>query len=164
MPIWTRGCSRRVLLALTALATMLAACTQNDDPEGAKQLYAKVNEGAGFKAWQRAPGFPSRKPSFTAHSDEVEIWVNPTITAALAGPEPIRSWPVGSIIVKEGFTPRSNGRSLVAIMEKRADGWYWAEYSGDGDPLYSGKPTTCTECHNNRAGYSDWVYAFELPK
>src|SRR5262249_36933858 len=131
-------------------------------PDGAKALFARVNQGAGFQAWDRAPGYPSRRPSFTAHSDEVEIFIDPTISKALAGPNEVSSWPVGSTIVKEGFD--GDARSLVAIMEKRADGWYWAEYNGDGDPLYSGHPKTCTDCHQHRATYSDFVYSFEFPK
>jgi hypothetical protein len=146
---------------------LLIGCRQNDDPDGAKALYAKANEGAGFRAppWRRAPDFPERKPSFTAHSREVEIWVNEPMVKALDGAEPIKEWPVGSIVVKEGF--RGGDRQLVAIMEKRADGWHWAEMDGEGEPLWSaanGKPEVCVECHDNRAKYSDWVYSFEFPR
>lgn len=141
----------------------LVGCRQNDDPDGAKALYAKVNEGAGFRAWRRAPGFPERKPSFTAHSDEVEIFVNHAMADALDGPEPVKDWPVGSIVVKEGFS--GDDRKIVAIMEKRGpDDWYWVETDGEGEPLFSGKPSVCIDCHDNRATYSDWVYSFELPR
>lgn len=152
---------RRFVVAALA-ASSLAACGQNDDPEGAKQLWAKIHEGAGFESWRRAPGFPQRKPSFTAHSDAVEIYVSPEVGAALDGPTPITTWPDGSIIVKEGFT--GDTRKLVAVMEKRAGAWYWAEYDGDGEALYSGQPKVCVGCHDNRQSYSDWVYAFELPR
>lgn len=143
-------------------AALVAGCGQNDAPEEARALYARINEGAGFRTWRRAPGFPSRKPSFTLHSDAVEIFVNPTLAAALDGPRGIARWPDGSVVVKEGF---SNGgdRKLVAVMEKRAGRWFWAEYDGDGDAHYSGEPKICVECHDNRKDYSDWVYAFELP-
>jgi len=157
-----RARSSAFALFLAAAAVAVAGCAQNDDPEGAKQLYAKINEGAGFRSWRRAPGFPARKPSFTAHSDAVEIFVSPQVSAALDGPTPITSWPDGSIIVKEGFT--GDTRKLVAVMEKRAGGWYWAEYDGDGDALYSGEPKVCVDCHDNRQSYSDWVYSFELPR
>ena len=36
--------------------------------------------------------------------------------------------------------------------------------TGDGEPLYSGKPSVCIDCHDNRKDYSDWVYSFELPR
>jgi hypothetical protein len=150
------------------LAVAAAGCRQNDDPDGAKALYAKVNAGAGFKSapWSRAPGFPERKPSFSAHSTEVEIWINEPMVKALAGPDQITAWPEGSIVVKEGFASATK-RNLVAIMEKRRDGWYFTELDGDGEPLWSasdGKPSICIDCHDNRASYSDSIYSFELPR
>lgn len=152
------------LVALTAVALVVAACRQDDDPEGARVLWEKINAGPGFRSWERAPGFPTRKPSFTAHANEVEIFVNGEIASALSAPRSaaITEWPVGSVIVKEGFS--GDSRKLVAVMEKRADGWFWAEYDDGGDSLYSGRPSVCTDCHDNRKGYSDWVYAFELPR
>ncbi len=157
---------RRALLLVLAMLVP-AGCRQNDDPDGARALYAKVNEGAGFRSWRRAPGFPERKPSFTAHARAVEIFVNEPIAGALDGPDPVTEWPVGSIVVKEGFS--GDRRVLVAIMEKRApgrgpDAWFWTETDGDGEPLYSGRPAVCVDCHDERARYSDWVYSFELPR
>lgn len=166
----------RAWFAFVLISSALLACRQNDDPEGAKALYAKVTQGAGFRAapWRRAPEFPTRKASFTAHSREVEIWVNEPMAKAIDGIEPpkalagdpsVREWPVGSIIVKEGFS--GDDRQIVAIMERRADGWYWAELDGEGESLWSatnGKPDICVDCHDNRAKYSDWVYSIELPR
>ncbi|MBX3204131.1 MAG: cytochrome P460 family protein [Labilithrix sp.] len=148
--------------ALVVALASLAGCTQNDDPEGASRLYAKINEGEGFRTWRRAPGFATRQPSFTAHSDAVEVFVNAEVAAALDGPTPILTWPEGALIVKEGFS--GDARSLVAVMEKRAGRWYWAEYDGDGNALYSGEPKVCVGCHDKRQSYSDWVYSFELPR
>lgn len=145
-----------------AFLCSVTGCGQNDDPNGAKQLYAKINEGPGFRSWRRAPGFPERKPSFTAHASAVEIFVSPDVSTALDGPTPITSWPDGSIIVKEGFS--GDTRKLVAVMEKRGGKWYWAEYDGDGEALYSGEPKVCVGCHDDRQSYSDWVYSFELPR
>jgi hypothetical protein len=149
------------------LAGALGACGQDDDPEGARVLWAKINAGPGFRSWERAPGYPVRKPSFTAHAGAVEIFVSKELSGALAtrGPMPVAEWPVGSVIVKEGFA-RTTGdsRSLVAVMEKRADGWFWAEYDDGGESKYSGRPAACVDCHDNRKGYSDWVYSFELPR
>jgi hypothetical protein len=156
---------RAIVLAFT-----LMACRQNDDPEGAKALFAKVNAGAGFRAapWRRAPDFPERKPSFTAHSRQVEIWVNEPMAKTLDGESgaPPAEWPVGSIVVKEGFD-NGGDRALVAIMEKRSDGWHWVELDGDGESLWSatnGKPDICIGCHDNRAQHSDWIYSIEFPR
>lgn len=147
------------------LLGLLVGCRQNDDPDGSKALYTKVNEGAGFRSWRRAPEFPARKASFTAHSREVEIFVNEPMAKALDGPAAITEWPVGSIVVKEGFS--GDKRQLVAIMEKRQGGWYWTELDGDGEPLWSapdGKTEICVKCHEDRAKYSDWVFSVEFPR
>jgi hypothetical protein len=157
----------RLVPALTValvVGVALAACGQDDDPEGARVLWEKVNAGPGFRSWERAPGFATRKPSFTAHARAVEIFVNDDLAKALSAPRStlLEEWPVGSVIVKEGFS--GDSRKLVAVMEKRADGWFWAEYDDGGDSKYSGKPSVCIDCHDNRKSYSDWVYAFELPR
>jgi hypothetical protein len=157
----------RAFGGLVAVVVLLAACGQDEDPEGARVLWEKVNAGPGFRSWQRAPGVPARKPSFTAHKNAVEIFVSPEITAALTTPtaDPIATWPVGSIIVKEGFgSLTSDSREIVAIMERHADGWFWAEYDDGGSSKYSGRPSGCTDCHSHRQSYSDWVYSFELPR
>ncbi|HSO33323.1 MAG TPA: hypothetical protein VLT33_12405 [Labilithrix sp.] len=148
-------------VAVAVLVAAALACGQDDDPEGARVLWEKVNAGPGFQSWQRAPGFPTRKPSFTAHANAVEIFVSPEVGGVL-GTKLVTEWPVGSIVVKEGYSGSS--RRLVAIMEKRSDGWFWAEYDGGGTVKYSGRPAICIDCHDNRKSYSDWVYSFELPR
>ena len=56
---------------LFAIAVALAACGQDEDPEGARALWEKINAAPGFRGWRRAPGYPTRMPSFTAHSKAV---------------------------------------------------------------------------------------------
>ena len=88
--------------------------------------------------------------------------MNPTLGAAIKGGAPLTAWPEGSIIVKEGYS--GDERKLVAVMEKRADGWYWAEYDGEGGADFSGKPGVCLDCHGSREATADWVFAFDLPR
>lgn len=151
------------LFAFASIAALgSVGCRENQDPDGAKTLLARVEQGEGFRAWARAPGYPTRQPSFTAHANEVEIFISPEVSTALASPAQLVEFPVGSTIVKEGFN--SGRRAIVAVMEKRADGWFWAEYDDSGAPLFSGQPKVCINCHNNRATYSDWVYSFEFSR
>jgi hypothetical protein len=89
----------------------------------------------------------------------VDIYVNDRVAEVLALAEPAERWPTGATIVKDGFSGSS--LALIAIMEKRTDGWYWAEYDAAGDPDYAGRPSICTDCH--RRG-SDYVRAFALPR
>ena len=139
------------------MLALSAGCRENDDPGGAEDLLVEMQE-AGYRSWARAPGYAGRVPSDAPHSDAVEIFVNDVLEAALAEPGATK-WPEGSIIVKDGYTDDGEN-NLVAIMEKRSDGWYWAEYDGDGTALYSGAPAICTDCHSSG---SDFVRAFSLP-
>jgi hypothetical protein len=147
---------RHARLAFLVL-TVLAGCGDNQDDAGARSLLERVRAD-GYRSWDRAPGYEARRASHSPHSDLVEIYVNDRIAEVLALGEPRDTWPEGSIIVKDGFA--GSDLKLVAVMEKRTDGWYWAEYDADGDPSYSGHPDVCTDCH--RSG-SDYVRAFSLP-
>jgi hypothetical protein len=134
----------------------LAACGDDQDPGGAAELWNRIH-AEDYRSWRSGPGFEAPRPSGAPHSDMTQIWVNDTVAVALDGPS-IDAWPDGSLIVKDGT---SDGElDLVAVMEKRAGVWYWAEYSEDGTSIYSGAPSLCTDCH--RIG-ADYVRAFPLP-
>lgn len=140
------------------LATLTAVgCGDNQDPDGARTLWNRV-QALQYRGWERAPGYESRRDSNAPHSDAVEIFVNDIVRGALASKEPISKWPVGSLIVKDGWDGAE--LELVAVMEKRAAGWYWAEYDAQGDAAYSGAPELCTSCHSTGA---DFVRAFPFP-
>ena len=145
--------------ALLLITLSLCACGDDQEPEQAAQLWDRIH-AENYRGFARAPGYDTRQPSDTAHSDAVDIYVNATLADALAG-EPISSWPVGSLIVKDGFS--GDDLDLIAVMDKRSDGWFYAEYTDveDGDALYSGKPDICTDCHSSGA---DFVRAFGFPQ
>lgn len=147
----------RGALVFVCLPLVLGACGDNQDEAGARALLADVR-AQGYRAWERAPGFPARAVSNAPHGDEVDIYVNVVIADALAAAEPLGAWPLGSIVVKDGWDDSELVR--IAVMQKRSEGWFWAEYDGQGDPSYSGHPELCTDCH--RRG-SDFVRAFSLP-
>jgi hypothetical protein len=142
------------LLLLSALA--LAACS-NQNPASAEALWDELQD-AGYQTWSRAPGYEGRTPSATVHGDEVEIFVNDVVVDALAG-EPLAAWPEGAIIVKDGFM--AGEPHIVVAMQKREDGWFFAEYETSGEVVYSGDPHACTRCHD---GGADGVLAFDLPR
>lgn len=138
-------------------ATVLVACGDNQDDAGARDLLSRVR-AAEYRTWDRAPGWPERRDSGAPHSDQVDIYVNDVVAEALLTPSETRRWPEGSIIVKDGFD--GSDLEIIAIMEKRSDGWYWAEYDSAGAPDYSGHPDICIDCHQSG---SDLVRAFALP-
>jgi|GEM_PF-1400783 len=122
-----------------------------------KAVWDKV--GSKYRSWNRAPGFPKRHISTSAHGDEVDMYVNDVVQKVFDEKKKITSWPVGSVIMKDGY---KNGKlRLIAWMEKRADGWVWIEWDDKMKPLYQGRPSICTGCHS--AG-DDFVRAFSFPK
>ena len=146
---------RSTLVILCGALLGTTACRQNDEPAAAEELLADV-QAADYQNWTRAPNYPSRQVTNAPHSDEVEIFVNDVVSEALASDPAPTEWPLGSIIAKDGYT--SSGQlDIIALMEKRDDGWFWAEYAADGEVLYSGVPAICTDCHESG---DDFVRAF----
>ena len=142
---------------LVALVAAGAACTDDQEPAKARELYTRVTS-QDFRSWKRPSHYAGRTASFTAHADAVDIYLNPILADAVAKGLP-PPFPEGSLVIKEGYSGSS--RKLVAIMEKRDGAWFFAEYGHDGDTLFSGQPSICTDCHDNRAAYSDWIYSVE---
>jgi hypothetical protein len=143
----------------SAAALLLAAlgCGDNQDPEGARRLWRQIHE-LQYRQWQRAPGYETRRATSAPHGDRVDIYINDVLVEALAAAEPLDEWPVGALIVKDGFD--GSDLELVAVMDKRDDGWFWAEYDDEGDADYSGRPDLCTDCHSSG---DDYVRAFGFP-
>ncbi len=146
-----------MMISRIALAVVALAACRNQDEAGADALWEEVHD-ADYRSWARAPGFETRKPSSASHGDHVDIFINDVLVDALASEEKLTAWPEGSIIVKDGFT--GDHPRLVAIMEKRDDGWFFAEYEPDGEVDFSGTPGVCTRCHDAGA---DYVRAFGFP-
>lgn len=145
--------------SLLATALFAISCGDDQDPGGAEELLQRVRD-EGYTKWARAPGYDTRRVTNAPHADMVEIFVNDVVEGALASGDGLQSWPVGSIIAKDGYDDDGT-LALIAIMEKRDDGWYWAEYDAEsGESDYSGKPGICIDCH---ASGDDGVRAFSLP-
>lgn len=149
---------RRPLAVGVCLALLPVACGDNQDEGGALDLLARVREET-YRKWERAPGYETRQPTNAPHGDEVDIYINDTLLETLTRAEPIQSWPVGSTIVKDGWSGAD--LEIIAIMDKREDGWFWAEFDSGDDVDFSGRPDTCLDCHDSGA---DFVRAFGFPK
>lgn len=142
-----------VLIGLTTLL----ACGDDQAPDDARTLLARIRAD-NYRTWKRAPGYEARRKSSAPHSNEVDIYVSPAVADALNAGTPLTAWPEGSIVVKDGWD--GSDLEIIAVMEKRGDGWFWAEYVDD-ESKYSGHPSICIDCH--RTG-SDHVRAFTLPR
>ncbi len=150
---------RMASLSLVLGACVVAcACGDNESPASAAELWQQVHDDQ-YRRWQRAPGYEQRRATNAPHGDAVDIYVNDVVADVLASSAALDVWPEGSVIVKDGFD--GSDLELVAVMEKRSDGWFWAEYDSDGNPAYSGTPEICIDCH---ASGDDGVRAFLLPR
>jgi len=145
------------IVAMTLLAAASIGCRQDDDPDGADELWTRIQD-AKYRTWERAPGYETRKGSSARHGTSVEIFMNDVIAGALEGPK-ITAWPDGSLLVKDGFDDDGSPH-IVAAMEKRGGAWFFVEWGSEGKSLYSGAPSICTDCH---AVGADMVRAFDLP-
>jgi hypothetical protein len=146
----------RIWLSL-AVAITCASCGDDQDPAGARALWNELH-AQDYRSWQRAPGYESRRGSDAPHGGAVDIYLNEVAAEALGADPPVTQWPEGAIVVKDGWD--GDDLDQVAVMQRRADGWYWAEYDADGDSVYSGKPDACIQCHKSGA---DFVRAFPFP-
>jgi hypothetical protein len=148
---------RLLVIICAVLLAALAGCGGNEDPDGARALLAKL-QAANYRSWPRAPGWETRQPTSAPHAEDVDIFVDPKTAKLFADGTKLTSWPVGTTIVKDGWD--GDDLEIIAVMEKREDGWYWAEFNGSGKPLFSGRPSICTNCHD---GGADFVRAFGFP-
>lgn len=155
----TRATSRAASLTLALLA---AACGSDLDEAGARALWDQLQadeyrDPSGPGAYESAPGYETAQPTVRAHGQTARVYLNPVMAAALEETG-LSAWPSGSILVKDSFD--GDSVRLVAAMEKRAGGWYWAEWDGSGEVKYAGTPDVCINCHT--AG-EDFVLTVALP-
>ena len=128
-----------------ALVAGLMSCSDNQDSEGASALWTRLQSSSYRTSFVRPVGYEQRTPSKTAHGDQVEIFINTIARDTLARVPAPTSMPPGAVIVKDVY---KNGElKLIAAMEKRYDGWFWAEWDAKGDAVYSGRPGLCIDCH-----------------
>lgn len=147
---------QRLLLAW-GCAWLLFGCGGDDlDEAGARELWQRLQE-ADYRGWERAPGWEARQPTVSAHGHTADIFINPVLTTAL-GESGLEAWPVGSLLVKDSY--RGDALHLIAAMEKRSGGWYYAEWDAGGGAKYAGEPGVCLDCHGSAP---DRVFAIALP-
>ncbi len=136
------------------------AVTDLPAPERAAVLLEQIIE-AEYQKWQRAPGYEERQPTQAPHGTEVDIYVNAELAVAI-GSTGRSEWPVGSIVVKDGWD--GNTLTLIAAMSKDSDGWFYMETNADLKPVFFGVNAggcATSACHGKSG--SDAILAFDLP-
>ena len=143
--------------ALTSLALALAGCGGEEvDEAGAAELWQRL-KAEDYRTWARAPGWETRQPTVSVHGQTADIFINDVVANASQTPN-LTAWPLNALLVKDGY--RDDSLALVAAMEKRADGWYFAEWDSGGKAKFAGAPSVCLECHE---AAPDFVFSAVLP-
>lgn len=137
-----------ILLVVLACGTKGDALTDDD-------LWTRIE---GYSSWDQAEPWAGIQPSSDGtHGAYVQIWLNEAAMASVGLDEAAED----SILVKEGYddaegaSPRGN----LTVMWKTLDvelpetGWYWANFTLEGEVNTSGEPGACTGCHSSG---SDW--------
>lgn len=148
-----------LVIALIGGTTALVGCGSDEPSDGeSAEAEALWEQTRGHNGWDKAPGYRTMQPAEGPHGDEVLIFINDEMSAALEGSGETE-WPVGSIAVKEFF---EQGDIVgMVVMEKRDDGRFWGSYSPAGVVIDSGLDlAVCEDCH---ADGSDGVLGFSLP-
>jgi hypothetical protein len=128
------------------------------DRDGADVLWSAIHD-ADYTAWTPAPGYETAQPTVRAHGSTARVYLNAVMQAAATGTA-IETWPLEAVLVKDSYDAAGNP-SLIAAMEKTADGWFFAEWSALGEVMYAGQPEVCLGCH--LAG-QDLVLSVPLPR
>jgi hypothetical protein len=145
------------MIALVFLAGCTLGCGGEDvDEAGAAELWQRIR-AEDYRAWARAEGWETRQPTVSVHGQTADIFVNMVVTDArqTAG---LSAWPVNALLVKDSF--RDDDLTLVAAMEKRSSGWYFAEWDSGGKAKFAGSPSVCLDCHG---AAPDFVFSSVLP-
>lgn len=156
----SHGRAVRGLLSALIASVFVAACGDDEavDADGGRELLSRV-QAENYREWSRAPGWGARMPSISGgHGGQLDIYVNDTVAMALDSGESLSELPEGSTIVKDVW--RDSTLHAIAIMDKRADGWYWAEFDEAGAVSAAGHPRGCLDCHQRGR---DYIRAFVLP-
>lgn len=156
----------RMQLALVVLASsvVLGGCGRGE----ANDLRDQIEDDDYRQTYARAPGWEDgRLPAQGGpHGGFIDLYVNDVLAEAIEGAaedgSALEQWPEGSIIVKDGWSAADGGKfEYLSLMERRSEGWFWAEWRGNGRFISAGlNDKTCTGCH---ASGEDQVRAFGLP-
>jgi hypothetical protein len=148
---------RSYLRTLVLLAVSASACGGEEiDEAGAARLWQRIHD-EDYRAWARAPGWESRQPTVSAHGHTADIFVNGAVASAVETPN-LSEWPVDAVFVKDSY--RDDSLVLIAAMEKRAGGWFFAEWDDEGEVNFGGSPSVCLDCHG---AARDFVFSTVLP-
>lgn len=151
-------------LLLIAAAALAAACDR--DSAAADEILDQIERDDFRNSYDRAPRWDRRlRTEASPHGYWIDIYVNETMSDAIAAGVPIDAWPQDSLVVAEAWTTEDDeGREFLLVMAKSdpaTNAWSWYEWRGEDDLIYAAPEVSqCVRCHE--AG-EDLVRSFELP-
>jgi len=122
-------------IAMVVLVACDPAAPADGLPPAAAALLADVR-AADYRGWAHPPDWPGPTAGRAPHGAFSEVWIDPTLAAAVDRAGPIAAWPEGSTLVCEGFADaEAESLAAIQIMRKQDGVWTWAQYAADGTPL-----------------------------
>lgn len=162
----------KVIILFFLLSVLISACVKK---KTASLPALKKSEISGERLWKRVtqeddyttcpqwPNHEGMQPGQSPHGRYHRIFISPELRAAL----PIKEGevPVGSIIVKENYSPDKKlaAFTLMAKVEGYDDknnDWFWAKYDAKGNVQAEGKLKKCADCHVSSA--NDYLIVHRL--
>jgi hypothetical protein len=155
----------RLWLAFAGLVALATACGPSDPPtavptpepalpdtnaQAVMQYLQNVNYQSGWDLW---PGLGEKYEGPPPHGMLLTTYLNDAAFNALTGEA--ESFPDGSIIVKENYTP-DGALDATTIMYKVAgynpehNDWFWTKVLADGTVEAEGQVEGCQACHGQQ--------------
>lgn len=150
-----------VILVLTVLSGCLADSPESAsiDEQEARELLVELRD-MGYRQWARAPGLDTRADAVGPHGAFADVFIDSTVEAAL-GEKDLEAWPLGSILVCDGWSSEQGARlETIGIARKDQGGWWWALFDASDRVLAAGEVEACISCH---AAGDDFVMSVALP-
>lgn len=129
------------------------------DEISGERLWERIGSESPYQTYGEWPGHEGLRPGQSPHGVWHRVYTNQALRQAL----PINDGeaPIGTIIVKENYTPARELDKLTVMAKvggysPETGDWFWAMYSPDGEVLAEGSPRGCVSCHSGK-GYNDYI-------
>ncbi len=130
------------------------------------RLWERFTKEDNYKKYPYWPDLIGIQPGKSPHGRFHKIFINSKLRNTLPLKEKIT--PVGSIIVKENYTPDKkldNYTVMVKVKDfnNKNNDWFWVEYDKNGKILVEGKVDMCINCHAGSKS-NDYLIVYKLDK
>lgn len=151
-------------MALVVVGSMALAGGGALPAADGQAVYEFITKTDNYQNWPLWPGKDKFYEGKHPHGALLTTYVSTPAEAAIQ--DRAGAFPVGSMIVKENYSP---GKELGAVTvmyrvkgyDPNAGDWFWAKYKADGSIEKEGKVSGCIGCHS-AVIQNDWVFTGPL--